>query len=225
MNERTIRRFRGAAAVLLLAPVLAAQSSGTLEPGRIEVVLERNDGSQWSAVDARTVLNSGDRIRFRFKSTLPGWLYVHYAGSGGETGLLLPQKNEIGHRILGGETYQVPAGAGSFTVAGPPGFDVLYWVLSPKPVPAESLLPPSAKRAPRTLIPRCRGQLSGGTESACLDDRAGPAAVEASQLAPLRRSSLRARELRIGTESGVSTIEPADRSAGIIIYEFRLAHR
>jgi hypothetical protein len=223
MNESRARRIFGAAAVLLLLPVLNAQGTGSPDPGRIEVVLERKDGAQWTAVDARTVLNSGDRIRFRFRSTLPGWLYVHYAGSGGETGLLLPQKNEIGHRVIGGESYQVPAGAGSYAVAGPPGFDVLYWVLSPKPVPAESLLPPSAKRAPRTLIPRCRGQVS--SEMACLDDRAGPAAVEASQLEPLRRSSLRARELRIETESGVSTIEPADRSTGIIIYEFRLAHR
>jgi hypothetical protein len=222
MNEKRTR-VPCAAVVLLALPVWGAQNSGSPAPGRIEVVLERKDGSQWNAVDARTVLNSGDSIRFKFQSTLPGWLYVHYAGSGGESGLLLPQKNETGHRIIGGESYQIPAGQGSYTVEGPPGFDVLYWVLSPKPVPAESLLPSSVKRAPRTLIPRCRGQI--GTEMACLDDRAGPSTVDAAQLAPLRSSSLRARELRIQTESGVSTIEPSDRSTGIIIYEFRLAHR
>jgi hypothetical protein len=188
------------------------------------VVLERLEDSQWKPLDSRTVLGSGDRIRFRFHSTIAGWLYVHYVGSGGESGWLLPKANELGQRIAGGDSHYIPGGTGSYTVAGPPGFDVVYWILSPKAVPADALLPPGVKRAvPRTLIPRCRAQQD--TQMACLDERAGPAPVSGSDEAILRRSNLRARELRIDKESTVSTIEPADRSTGIIIYEFRLAHR
>lgn len=221
MSERNLIPF--AAGLLLLFTAVHAQDSPAQSP-RIEVVLERMEDSRWVALDARTVLDSGDRIRFRFLSTIPGWLYVHYIGAGGESAWLVPRTNEQGHRIVAGDSYNIPGGTGSYTVAGPPGFDVVYWILSPKPVPADALLPPAAKRSvPQTLIPRCRGEQN--TLLACLDDRAGPAAVSASGLATLRRSNLRPRELKIDQDSAVSTIEPADRTTGIIMYEFRLAHR
>lgn len=175
-------------------------------------------------MDPRTVFAAGDRIRFRFSANPGGWLYVHYAGSGGQSDWLVPDEtSQPGRLVVADQSVTVPADSSTkFTVTGPPGFDTIYWILSPKPLPADALLP-AARRpatAPNTMRPRCRVP-----SAPCLDDRAGPAPLAAAGL-PVRRSSgLRARELKIEKDAAGSRIEPADRAVGAIVYEFRLAHR
>jgi hypothetical protein len=169
---------------------------------KFEVVLERLSEDRWERLDARTVLSAGERVRFRFTSSMPGWLCVYYTGSGGRSEWLLPSR-----LIVKDTAYLVPAEPASFTVEGPPGMDILYWILSAKQVPLEALIPEGARRSqPNTMIPRCRQET---VQLACLDERAGP-------------SKLRARDLKI---EGTATMQPADRNVGVITYEFRMAHR
>jgi hypothetical protein len=202
-------------AVLLAACACAAAAD---DSAAIEVVLERLR-DEWKPVDPRTVLDSGDRIRFRFSAGEAGWLYVYAVGSGGGAGWLLPKTAaEPGHRVEAGSQYRIPASPGSYSISGPEGFDVLYWILAPRPLPAGTVLPrPAARPVENTLRPRCRT----GTEPvlACVDERAGPAPVTAM------KTGLKARELKIESGADAVRIEPVDRAAGIIIYEFRLAHR
>ena len=95
-------------------------------------------------------------------------------------------------------------------------------ILSPKEMPLESLVPASARKPlPNTLIPRCRSE---AVALACTDDRAGPAPLDTAT-SPLRQSKLRARELKIDSGSSGASIQPAERNIGVIVYEFRLAHR
>jgi hypothetical protein len=191
----------------------AAQTAASLE-----VVLERRDGEQWTALDPRTVLRSGDPIRFRFQTTFAGYLYVYYRGSDGETDWLFPT-SEAGtdNRVEPGRAYLIPPEPGFFGISGPPGFDSVYWLLSPKPL-AERPSPPVAD-TPRTMIPHCRDALqpkpaAPGDQRACLDDRAGARAAE----------TLRPREIRLGG-TGATKIKPAQSGAVPVLYEFRLAHQ
>jgi hypothetical protein len=204
-------------AFALLVPAAAAGFAADTPAERIELALERQAEGRWARVDPQTVLSAGERIRFRFSTNTPGWLCVYYTGSGGQSEWLLPSR-----LVVKDTPYLVPAEPASFSVDGPPGMDVLYWILSPKQVPLESLVPAGAKRTmPNTLIPRCRSQ---SVVMACLDDRAGPAPLDTAS-SPLRQSRLRARELKIDSGSNGASIQPAERNIGVIVYEFRLAHR
>jgi hypothetical protein len=209
------RRFRLRLALLALwAWCAAAQTAASLE-----VVLERRDGEQWIALDPRTVLRSGDPIRFRFQTTFAGFLSVYYRGSDGETDWLFPTA-EAGtdNRVEAGRAYLIPPGPGFFEISGPPGFDSVYWLLSPKPLGERPALPQAAD-TPRTMIPHCRDALqpkpaAPGDQRACLDDRAGARAGE----------TLRPREIRL-SGSGATKITPAQQGTVPVLYEFRLAHQ
>ena len=207
----------------LQLPVGAAAGAAQA-PQRIDLTMERLEDSRWVRLDPQTVLASGDRIRFEFTSNAPGWLCVYYTGSGGQSEWLWPPG--AGSRLIAKDTAQlVPAEPAAYSVAGPPGLDILYWILSPRQVPLESLVPPRAPRTvPSTLIPRCRSAI-GGQEQACLDDRAGPAPLDTAS-SPFRQTRrLRARELKIDSGSTGASIQTAERNIGVIVYEFRIAHR
>jgi hypothetical protein len=168
--------------LLLLLP-----AAGCLGAEPIEVGLERLADDKWTRIDPQTVLTKGERVRFRFVSANPGWLAVYYVGSGGQSEWLSPSQ-----LVVKDNAVVVPPDPASFLIGGPPGLDTLYWILAPKQLPLEALVPPSERKPSRTLIPRCR------ETAPCTDDRAG-------------LNKLRARDL--------------DRNIGVIVYEFRLAHR
>ncbi|MFN7925247.1 MAG: DUF4384 domain-containing protein [Bryobacteraceae bacterium] len=190
---------RAAVALWVAAAACAAGAD------RVDVRLERRTGEEWRGIDSKTVLEGGDRIRFRVRCTMPGWLYVYSTDSSGKAGWLV----EDGLLIVKDQDYEIPRGA-AYTVSGPAGFDVVYWIVSPRKVPAEALVPANARRnVSNTMRPRCR-EGSGEAKMACLDDRAGA-------------SGLRARELKEerGTEKGGE----GDRNFSVMVSEFRVAHR
>jgi hypothetical protein len=202
---------------LALALVGASCAAAQTAPS-LEVALERREAGQWTTLDPRTVLRSGDPIRFRFQTPFAGFLYVYYRGSDGETGWLFPTAEAgMENRVEAGRAYLIPPGPGHFEIAGPPGFDSVYWLLSPKGL-TDRPAPPPAVDAPRTLIPRCRDALQPKppvtAERACLDDRAGARVVE----------TLRPREIRM-SGSGTTRITPEKPGAVPVLYEFRLAHQ
>ncbi len=129
------------------AMLLSAQSAPRAES--LELIMERSQGDQWKAVNPQTVLDNGNSIRFRLKSSFSGYLYVYYRGSGGEAGWLYPSDiSSVNNRIESGVPRLIPSGSTSYGVAGKPGFDTVYWLVSPRPLAAPDLHPP-ADEGPR----------------------------------------------------------------------------
>lgn len=221
----------------LLSFVLAASSAlsfaaapepGDAPAGFVQVSLERKEGTEWKVMDPRVVLNNGDRIRFKFETSYPGYLYVYDRGTDGTTERLFPGGG-ADNRVEPGRPYMVPVNdGGSFVIEGPAGFDITYWILSPEPlarIPMFDDAPKVPLGAPSTLIPRCKeGLIARGGSGGCLDDRAGPQpAQDAGKIVPKGESTLRARNIRPEKGGETKIAAPASKQA-ILIYEFRIAH-
>ena len=61
-----------------------------------------------------------------------GYLYVINMGTSRSYELLFPRSDTgSDNRVEAAKDYVVPAGQGCFKVSGPPGQDVVYWLVSP----------------------------------------------------------------------------------------------
>jgi hypothetical protein len=215
---------------VILVPALAAHSQDSKpEAGNlaINVALERKQRDEWRFVDPETVFHSGEEIRFRFRSSRGGFLYVLNRSSSGQSTWLFPRSHEgQNSRVEPGPDYLVPGTKGSFIVEGSPGFDVTYWILSPTPVDVRETSQPVPGSQPSTLEPRCRTETLKD-RGLCVDDRAGPGPVRESADAPLsvlRSGSLVSRDLKFHSQDGTTRISSADPQNRTIVYEFRIAH-
>jgi hypothetical protein len=193
----------------------------------LHVSLELRKGDQWQGVDPQTVFHNGDAIRFRFVASVGGYLYVLNHSSDGEASWLfpLPQASQTS-RVEPGQDYLVPGAKGAFVVGGRAGFDVTYWILSPIPMPTGELAPPTPGSQPSTLEPRCRAETLRA-RGLCVDERAGPRAVtrpERPPLEALQGKSLVSRDLKFQTQNDSTRISLASPHAGVIVYEFLIAH-
>jgi Domain of unknown function (DUF4384) len=220
--------------VFAVAGVAASAQMQSLPSARqrMEITLEREDGVRWVTVPGGFVFESGERVRFRYRSNFDGYLYVMNYGSSGNYVLLFPQKDSgMNNEIKAGREYIVPAES-RFRITGPPGLDMLYWVVTPlqlgKNPSADYLpLPPPPKAGkPHALIPRCDDQLLRA-RGMCIDVNAGPRNAKPDtlpdNLAHLPRVS--ARDLMIMNKDDSSVISSAVPGSGPIVYEFRLAHK
>jgi hypothetical protein len=213
---------------LLFLIAASALFATDAKDGYVQVSLERQEGSDWKALDPRVVLNAKDRIRFKFETTYAGFLYVYNRGSDGATDRLLPGDG-ADNRVEPGKSFTVPA-SGSFVIDGPAGFDITYWIVSPEPlarIPMFDDAPATATTGPSTLIPRCKEGLvaRGGAGSGCLDERAGPqATVNPGKIVPKAQSTLRPRSIRLEKDGEARIAAPASKQAPLI-YEFRVAHK
>jgi hypothetical protein len=180
----------------------------------IKVSLERLENNRWSTVSPKLVLSGGDRIRLRFSSATPGNLYVWNVDSAGHSERLL--KDAIERH----QTYFIPPGEAHFTIDGPPGFDVVHFILTPSPLTdSQQQSTDDQLRAakPGTLIPRCRDSLLRA-RGLCTDDRAGASAGS-------KLGDLRPRQLRIEQNGDETRIRPSGSAADPIVYLFRVAHK
>lgn len=223
-------------ALFLLAAVLSAFAQPPSRGAeRIEITLERLERSVWRTIDPGLVLDSGDRVRFRFRGNFDGFLYVMNYGTSGSYTLLFPRE-ETGreNNVKSGREYVVPATETAFRVAGKPGHDVVYWVVSPvalgenKP-PAYVPLPPPPKRTPLppNLIPRCDDAIFRA-RGLCVDSSAGPRTISDPERLPENLAGVpgaTSRELIIMRQQNQSLLSAAAPLNGPVIYEFRLAHR
>lgn len=202
---------------------------------RIEITLERMADSGWRAVPPGLVLDSGDRVRFRFRSNFDGYLYVMNRGTSGSYTLLFPRE-ETGreNNISAGREFLIPATEAHFRVAGPPGHDIVYWMMTPLPMgeslpPAYVPLPPPPKPAPlpQNLLPRCDASLLRA-RGLCIDSSAGPKQLDADEPLPENMAGLpgvRSRELVILRRQNQTVLSSPSAMDGPVVYEFRLAHR
>lgn len=214
-----MRRF--AATVLLTGAGLV---SGQVAKHSVEVTIERTESGGWKPADPRTVFRPGDEVRFRFRSSFDGYLYVLNRASSGQYMWLYPsQQAGTDHRVKPGNSYIIPSTSGAFAIPDPAGFDVVYWVLSPTELRGLTLPEPDAS-ARQALIPRCRDtelRARGG----CLENSAGARVPDALPKAIEVASPLRARELEIDRKPSASHIRFSGVSGHMLVYEFWIAHR
>jgi len=222
-------------AVLCVVCGLAAQEQGVkAQPAqRMEITLERQEGAAWRVVDPGFVFERGDRVRFRFRASFDGYLYVMDHGTSGKYSLLFPRE-ETGqeNRIASGKEYRIPSTQALFRIDGPPGHDIVYWLASPVALAGGDAgfvppPPPKTKQPPKTLIPRCDDSIFRA-RGECIDSSAGLRSIpEADDLPENLKDIPRAksRELIILRKEGSSLVSSPVPLTGPVVYQFRLAHR
>jgi hypothetical protein len=169
-------------------------------------------------------------VRFRFRTTFDGYLYVINSGTSGSQSLLFPgDATGRDNRVRANQDYFVPSTATAFKVAGPAGHDVVYWLVSPVPLegnPAAALRQPQTNRPAPKLIPRC-DQSIFRARGLCIDSTAGPRNVPVEETLPSAISSvpnMTRRELVIVQDKDKARVSSSGKLTGPVIYEFRLAH-
>ena len=213
-----------------IAPAKPADKAGSAQ--RVTLRVDRQESGAWKAVNAATIFNNGDRVRFRVLPSFSGYLYVMDHGTGGSYELLFP-RSDTGpdNRIEAGKEYVVPASQGWFEVRGPEGYDTVYWLVSPveltrsyRPLPPP---PPSTPELPSTLHPRCDDTLFKA-RGECLDNSAGIKPVAPGEALPGNLSGIAGatpRELLFQQDQGGVVLSSPQPLSGPVVYELRLAHR
>jgi hypothetical protein len=225
------------ASAALAFPGAAVPQSRVMTQGssRMEIMLERMDGAAWRTIDPGLVLNQGDRVRFRFRTNFDGYLYVMNQSTSGKYEQLFPREETGTDNVLkGGQEYYVPATKTVFRIAGPAGYETVYWMVTParltdtapeyKPLPP----PPSPRPVPSSLIPRCDDALLKARGD-CIDSSAGPKLVpRGADIPPNLQTAAKPqnpRDLVFLRQKDTAVISSPTPLTGPVIYEFRLAHR
>jgi hypothetical protein len=200
----------------------------------MEIVLERAAaGGAWGAVDPSLVLAANDRIRFRFRTNFDGYLYVTNQGTSGRYQQLFPSADSGGdNHVRTGNEYLLPTAKADFRVTGPPGMDIVYWLVSParmldlpRFVPGDGSSGPPAK--PPILVPRCDDAVLQARGD-CVDHAAGLKLVPRDALpqSALSDAAGRAqRDLVFLQEQDTAVVAAPAPLTGPVIYQFVLAHR
>lgn len=233
LNRFTFTIIAGWLAAALLPPLASADQH------RLEVLLEKRAADSWEAVEPGRVLEQGDEVRFRVHSNLDGELYAYNRGPGGQAQLIFPRQ-EVGmdNRLALGRPLTVPPGDGAFSISGPPGHDVVYWVVSPagaEPPPAPNFggklvaaaAPPGRlpRPTPPRLTPSCDETILQA-RSICVDQTAGPQAMSSQSVSDaFGEGSFQARSIGVEktAQSAVITASPAPN--GVVVFEYRIPHR
>jgi hypothetical protein len=199
----------------------------------MEILLERMDGSKWTTVDPRLIFAQNDRVRFRFRTNFSGYLYVMNRSTSGKYEQLFPRE-ETGqeNRIAAGKDYVVPATDTLFRIGGPPGQEIIYWLVSPVELngggPKYKPLPPPPhpdQRPPKDMTPRCDDSIFRA-RGECVDSSAGPRGIAQGEKLPENLAgSAQSRDLIFMRNQGKTVVASAVPLTGPVIYEFRLAHK
>ncbi|MDQ6664163.1 MAG: DUF4384 domain-containing protein, partial [Acidobacteriota bacterium] len=97
----------------------------------VDVVIERSRGDEWQVVNPRTVFAANDEIRFRFRSSSPGFLYVlNQTATGAHMWLYPSPQAGANNKIEANREYLIPATEGVFRIPPTPGNDTVYWMVA-----------------------------------------------------------------------------------------------
>jgi hypothetical protein len=203
----------------------------------MEIVLERREAGAWRGVDPGLVLEQNDRVRFRFHTNFNGYLYVMNQSTSGTYAMLFPsEQTGRENRITAGKDYMVPATQTLFRIVGPPGHEIVYWMVTPAELKTEEeqpkyvpLLPPPSreKQLPANLIPRCDDTLFRARGD-CIDTSAGPRDVTSRELLPDNLAQVpsgRSGGLVFLRKQNTAVVSSPVPLKGPVIYEFHLAHK
>jgi hypothetical protein len=205
----------------------ASRTAATKPALRITLEKKAADG-KIQTVASDHVFDPGDVVHFRVQSDFDGFLYVMNQGSSGRFATVFPSTDAgADNHVRQGQMFSIPAIEDSwFEISGPPGFDVLYFLLSPSSIAPP---PPSAFVAPgpvSSLKPRCNDSIFRA-RGECTDVTAGPAPLprEAPLPAPLAPiAGMASRDITVvKKQDGVTVGSNGSRTAPVI-YTFRLAH-
>lgn len=218
-----MRKLRNAAFVIAAAGCLAL--AATPEPHKVKIVLERYQNNSWSAVDPGLIFNQGDRVRFRATTNFSGYLYVVDYGTSGKYSVLFPSAAAgSDNHMLSGQAHPVPSSDTIFRISGPPGQDIVYWIISPIALPDTGSIPVPAKpKEPALLMPRCDDTLLRA-RGECIDSSAGVRDLDSETPQELEAAGKPA-DLTFLREDKNSVIAANGDSSGPFVYEFRLAHK
>jgi hypothetical protein len=226
-------RLRAIAAAAVFAGLGLAQTRTMTEGAhRMEITLERLNGNDWSAVDPALVLAQGDRVRFKFRTNFDGFLYVMNQSTSGKYEQLFPRL-ETGQQnsVTANQQYQVPATSTAFRIAGPAGYEVVYWLVTPGRLtdapPRFGAPPPDLTVKPPTLIPRCDDSVMRARGD-CVDHSAGLKLVPRGEEMPQNLAAAAEtspRDLLFMQQKETAVIASTAPLTGPVIYEFRLAHK
>jgi hypothetical protein len=220
---------RAFAPVLLAMAAAAFPQSKTLSQGayRMELLLDRMDGTNWHGIDPGLVLATDDRVRFRFRTNFNGYLYVTNRSSSGKYEQLFPRP-ETGedNKVVASHEYQVPATTSLFRITGPAGYETVYWLVSPTPLVAGT---PHHEGPTITLHPRCDDTILRARGD-CVDSSAGPRLVPRGEVLPDELAKAQGTgasqpDLLLMRQENAAVIASTVPLTGPVIYEFRLAHR
>ena len=220
--------------ILALVPISAVPQSQSLRQGNysMEIQVERLEGEKWKTVDPALVFAADDRIRLHFHTNFDGYVYVTDRSTSGKYEQLFPMlETGQNNRVARNTEYTIPATDTVFRVAGPPGHDILYLLMSPvnlggasqyKPLPD----PPAPDQAlPADMTPRCDGEIFR-VRGECVDSSAGPQGVApGDKLPPHLADTARPRDLLFMRKQNSTVVASASPLSGPIVYQFRLAHR
>ena len=228
-SMKTLLRISVVACLACGCPLNALPQDTSAEGAEnvFQVGLEQKREGHWRRVGSQTVFHEGDEVRFHFKTSLSGYLYVLNLSSDGQSAWLFPHA-ERGERsrVEPGSEYLVPGSKGEFVVAGKPGFDITYWIESPVPIDLSEVEGPAPGSQPNALVPRCRKEVLQA-RGLCEDERAGPQPLTSPEHSPVHlpdNTTLVARDLKFHTEAGSTSISAPKTDGGVIVYEFRIAH-
>jgi hypothetical protein len=221
-------------ALAALLPAFAQTKTLSQGPHRMEIVLELRDGGAWRSVDPGMVFNQNDRVRFRFRTNFDGYLYVMNASTSGKYEQLFPtDATGRDNLVRAGREYYVPATQTAFRITGPPGHEIVYWMMTPAAISGadsrpeyKPLPPPPAKDLPNTLVPRCDDAMFRA-RGECIDTSAGPKLIPRRETLPdnLAAVDKSPGTLTIMRQRNAAVLASPVPLTGPVIYEFRLAHR
>lgn len=208
--------MRCLALFVLAALSFAGQASVSRQGAhRMEIILERLESGSWKVIDPTLVLDTNDKVRFKFKANFSGFLYVTNQSTSSTSSLLFPRSDTgANNRIVAHREYIVPATKGAFRVDGPAGYDVVAWMVSPVEL-GRLESPPVASTPPPNMTPRCDDTLFRA-RGACLDTSAGPQPDKD----PGKKD-----DVVLIREKEYSVIASTAPLKAPLVYEFRLAHR
>jgi len=228
--KTSVRRLIGLFALLVMSSDGWGQTRSA-EGFRVEIVLEKNESGAWKSVDPRSVLDQNDRVRFRVKTNFAGYLYVTSLNTSGKYEVLFPTvQTGRQNKVDADRQYVIPAVDGAFRIVGPPGQEIVYWLVSPVELAGVDTAPanrPSTSKPPTPLVPRCDGALLRARGD-CIDLSAGPKPIEPNDQLPgalARRSDLRSRDLVFERDEEKAIVSASGRFGEPVVYEFRLAHK
>jgi Domain of unknown function (DUF4384) len=225
------------AAVIALPILLPAQTNPQQGPYRMEISLERREAGAWHPVDPGLVLEQNDRVRFRFHTNFNGYLYVMNQSTSGGYSMLFPGEDTgRENQIRAGKDYTVPATATLFRITGPPGHEIVYWMVTPAELPGGEGThgyvplpppPPKEKQLPSNMTPRCDDALFRARGD-CIDTSAGPKNVTSRELLPDNLAQVPSGgsgDLMFMRKQNTAVVSSPVPLKGPVIYEFHLAHK
>jgi hypothetical protein len=214
----------------------AQAGSGTsARTGTVFVIhLEQRKGDKAVAMYPGHVFEPGDVVRFRVTARrMEGYLYVINQGTSGAYTTLFPAEGSHADMFLHADqdVFVPSVEDGWFEVGGPAGFEVLYFVVSPKPIniagnAGEAGKPEASAPMPDSLKPRCDDAIFRA-RGECVDSSAGPAPLARDvplppQIALAAKNASRDIVFEANDEDhSVKATAPLDKPA---VYVFRLAH-